>query len=666
MPGIETDIGVRVNIGSGSRWTPQIALFGDHVGETDSVRCVNIDKIVSDLKPQHVIGVGDYEDVTETVTDLMGDLVKYSNAKRIHSSPGNHDVDHNGDRVDFNAFFDGGGYRKVTVGIIDFFIYDSYLKADESGYWSVAQVNALTLSDCQNSTQGQWLLAQLAASTNTWKVVVFHQPSWSSGDNPFVLDAPGMRWDWAAYGVDLVVTGHEHFYERFIINTGSGYVPHITLGPSGGTVFEGPAIGNVKTGSEKIISGYSLSHWYNSKCAKGFVNLLTATTDALQVDIYGVDASFALQSGVDQVLKTKLLCPSGLTATVVATGVQLDWTNNAVTNDKNQVWYSSDNITFTQLGANLAGNAATYTHVIADTNIYYYKVRTGNGALFSNFSNTVSASSTINFVLTKVGTGAGVANLQLAAVGEDVIVTLDGAGYFYTDAGGTANQSQSWTVTKSTGAGTSRSIYIKVTTGTSNLKISRNKITKWGEWASIANCPSISGDISKLTLLNYLRIPGASAISGNISGLTALTYINISDANTITGDISGLILMTSCTIAGVNTVSGSIAGWTVLQYCNITGNSTMTYPNVTNITGLCYLLVHTTTTLSSANVNQLLADFWANRNAAKGRAERIINIAGNAASGAPSGQGATDKTNLGSERSPNPPGTASLWTVTTR
>jgi len=121
-------------------------------------------------------------------------------------------------------------------------------------------------------------------------------------------------------------------------------------------------------------------------------------------------------------------------------------------------------------------------------------------------------------------------------------------------------------------------------------------------------------------------------------------------------------------ITGTNTCSGSIAALTELQYCIVGGNSTLTFPNVTNITGISYLYVHNTTTLTSANVNQLLADMWTNRNAAKPSvySERRIEIEGSVTSGGPTGQGIIDKAALQAYRSPNPPGTANVWTVNTR
>jgi hypothetical protein len=69
-------------------------------------------------------------------------------------------------------------------------------------------------------------------------------------------------------------------------------------------------------------------------------------------------------------------------------------------------------------------------------------------------------------------------------------------------------------------------------------------------------------------------------------------------------------------------------------------------------------------TLTSIQVNAVLAGFWANRDVAKTRAnERTISLTGVNMS-APTGQGLTDKAALAAYKSPNNTGPM-FWTVTT-
>jgi len=64
----------------------------------------------------------------------------------------------------------------------------------------------------RGSRQARWLKAQLAASTSSWNVVYDHHPPYSSDDEHGSTDY--MRWPFASWGADVVVSGHSHTYER--------------------------------------------------------------------------------------------------------------------------------------------------------------------------------------------------------------------------------------------------------------------------------------------------------------------------------------------------------------------------------------------------------------------------------------------------------------------
>jgi len=222
--------------------------------------------------------------------------------------------------------------------------------------------------------------------------------------------------------------------------------------------------------------------------------------------------------------------------------------------------------------------------------------------------------------------------------------------------------------------------------GSNTLSGSITGLTKL-TYLSIAGSNTISGSIAGCTLLTYLDIEGNNSISGSIAGLTLLTGIVASGTNTISGSIAGCTLLTLLNVTGNNSISGSIAGLVHLLYANVTGTNSLTgdisaltllyhfsvqgsntcsFSTVINLHSLDYLNVYTTVTLTSDNVNQLLADFWANRDYAKTESTRLISIAGSVTSGAPTGQGIIDKAALQAYHSPTPPGTAVFWTVTTR
>ena len=171
-----------------------------------------------------------------------------------------------------------------------------------------------------------------------------------------------------------------------------------------------------------------------------------------------------------------------------------------------------------------------------------------------------------------------------------------------------------------------------------------------------------TGNITGMPL-TYLNWGGNNTGTGNITGMP-LTFLIWTGNNTGTGNITGMPL-TYLIWGGNNTGTGDITGMP-LTYLNWGGNNTGTgWENVAaSATGLCYLYQRGLTVLSSAQVNAVLAGFWANRDATKPRVERTINLA-NIGNGAPTGQGLVDKAALQAYRSPTPPGTAALWTVTT-
>ena len=57
---------------------------------------------------------------------------------------------------------------------------------------------------------------RLAASTECFNVVYFHHPAYSSGDPVFT--EPRMRWPFGAWGADVVLMGHQHQYERLVVD----------------------------------------------------------------------------------------------------------------------------------------------------------------------------------------------------------------------------------------------------------------------------------------------------------------------------------------------------------------------------------------------------------------------------------------------------------------
>ncbi len=63
--------------------------------------------------------------------------------------------------------------------------------------------------------QAAWLRQTLESSTSTWVMAVMHHPPYSAGMHGSSLDVRGAWSDlFSQYGVDLVLAGHDHDYQR--------------------------------------------------------------------------------------------------------------------------------------------------------------------------------------------------------------------------------------------------------------------------------------------------------------------------------------------------------------------------------------------------------------------------------------------------------------------
>jgi hypothetical protein len=141
-----------------------------------------------------------------------------------------------------------GKYRSIMYPAIG---NHEYLTSGASGYFGYFGVPAyysfnlgawhlITLdSECHfvggcqaGSQQERWLLADLAAHPSKCTLVYWHEPRWSSGEH---LDATQMNDIWAdlvAAHVSVVLSGHNHDYERFVPLNAAGQPD-----PSGVTEF---------------------------------------------------------------------------------------------------------------------------------------------------------------------------------------------------------------------------------------------------------------------------------------------------------------------------------------------------------------------------------------------------------------------------------------------
>lgn len=128
---------------------------------------------------------------------------------RTYPTPGNHEYNSpNGDP--YYAYF---GARSGAVGKG----YYSY----ELGEWHIVALNS-NIDAQTGSEQERWLKADLAAHPKACTLAYWHHPVFSSGlhgNNPKMKDIWQTLYD---AGVDVVVNGHDHQYERFAAQNPEG------------------------------------------------------------------------------------------------------------------------------------------------------------------------------------------------------------------------------------------------------------------------------------------------------------------------------------------------------------------------------------------------------------------------------------------------------------
>ena len=80
-------------------------------------------------------------------------------------------------------------------------------------------------SNYVDKAQLDWLDKQLAMSGSEWKIMFFHHPLYSSGEThgSAELQRGLLEPIFLKYGVNVVLTGHEHFYERIKPQKGIAY-----------------------------------------------------------------------------------------------------------------------------------------------------------------------------------------------------------------------------------------------------------------------------------------------------------------------------------------------------------------------------------------------------------------------------------------------------------
>ena len=146
---------------------------------------------------------------------------------KFYAALGNHDQRLQKNYVNFNM--NGKEYYRFKKGNVAFYALNS------------------TYMD---KTQVKWLEDELAKDTSEWKVAFMHHPPYSSGGKHGSDDQLREIIEpiFVKYGVNVVLTGHDHFYERIKPQKGIHY---FVSGAAGKL-----RTGDIKDGSPLTAKGY--------------------------------------------------------------------------------------------------------------------------------------------------------------------------------------------------------------------------------------------------------------------------------------------------------------------------------------------------------------------------------------------------------------------------
>jgi hypothetical protein len=114
-----------------------------------------------------------------------------------------------------------GNHEYLTAGAAGYFTYFGHIAPYYSynlGDWHVISLDSEChfVGGCQaGSAQETWLRADLAAHPTFCTLVYWHEPRWSSGEHGDATQMATIWSDLVAAQVDVVLSGHNHDYERF-------------------------------------------------------------------------------------------------------------------------------------------------------------------------------------------------------------------------------------------------------------------------------------------------------------------------------------------------------------------------------------------------------------------------------------------------------------------
>jgi hypothetical protein len=136
---------------------------------------------------------------------------------RIYPTPGNHEYQ-TLDAAGYFGYF-GAAAGEPSKGYYSFDLGAWHVVALNSGKCSM---NPPPAGGCIDAAQEQWLRADLASNPRPCTLAFWHHPRFSSGNHGNLTAVTPLWQALMDHGADVVLTGHDHNYQRWVAQDASG------------------------------------------------------------------------------------------------------------------------------------------------------------------------------------------------------------------------------------------------------------------------------------------------------------------------------------------------------------------------------------------------------------------------------------------------------------
>ena len=385
---------------------------------------------VAPVKPADVWLTGGDNDQTDGAdanyqNAVFGSTYAYSNLIRtlpVWTAMGNHDYQ-TSQGVNYYANFSmptNGEAGGVPSGTKHYYSHD-YNNIHFVDLDSIEQADSIS----STTAMAQWLRQDLAATTQKWIIAHWHGPAYTKGTHDSDSTSDTLSWMvqmrenivpiLEAYGVDLVLCGHSHVYERsWLLNGHYGYSTSFSQtnkldggdGKTEGTgAYVKPLRGLGTVYVTAAVGGQPQSDRFPGVPHPAHLLKIANTFGSLLIDVQGDQLDFQFvgtnNNVLDHFTMSKTLptaapdAPTGLLATKSnETQVLLSWDNTPTNELRFVLERSTDGRNFAPI-ATIGANLTNYTDTsLPPVPVLFYRLSAVNTAGTSEYSGTTQVRAT--------------------------------------------------------------------------------------------------------------------------------------------------------------------------------------------------------------------------------------------------------------------------------